>query len=54
MSVGTEDPRFPFQKKALEQFQQSGIRTVFQTFPGYHEWKVWRHSLADLAPQLFL
>jgi enterochelin esterase family protein len=53
MSVGTEDPRLPFQKQALRQFQQSGIHPVFQTFSGAHEWKVWRHSLADLAPRLF-
>jgi enterochelin esterase-like enzyme len=26
---------------------------TFAAFPGAHEWKVWRHSLADLAPKLF-
>jgi enterochelin esterase-like enzyme len=26
---------------------------VFRTFEGGHEWKVWRHSLADFAPRLF-
>jgi enterochelin esterase family protein len=53
MSVGTEDPRLPFQKKALEDFQSHKINVTFATFPGAHEWKVWRHSLADLAPKLF-
>jgi enterochelin esterase-like enzyme len=53
MSCGTEDPRLPFQKKALEEFQNRKIRVVFQTYAGAHEWKVWRHSLADLAPRLF-
>ncbi len=53
MSVGTEDPRLPFQKKALEDFQNHKINVTFATFPGAHEWKVWRHSLADLAPKLF-
>ena len=53
MSVGTEDPRLPFQKKALEDFQSHKIDVTFATFPGAHEWKVWRHSLADLAPKLF-
>ena len=53
MSCGTEDPRMPFQKKALEDFQSHKINVTFTAFPGAHEWKVWRHSLADLAPKLF-
>ena len=53
MSCGTEDPRMPFQKKALEDFQSHKINVTFAAFPGAHEWKVWRHSLADLAPKLF-
>lgn len=53
MSCGTEDPRLPFQKKALEDFQSHKIHVTFAAFPGAHEWKVWRHSLADLAPKLF-
>ncbi|HTS24487.1 MAG TPA: alpha/beta hydrolase-fold protein [Bryobacteraceae bacterium] len=53
MSCGTDDPRMPFQKKALEDFQAHKINVTFAPFPGAHEWKVWRHSLADLAPKLF-
>jgi enterochelin esterase-like enzyme len=53
MSCGTEDPRMPFQKKALEDFQNHRIKVTFAAFPGAHEWKVWRHSLADLALRLF-
>ena len=53
MSCGTEDPRMPFQKKALENFQNRKINVTFSAFPGDHEWKVWRASLADLAPKLF-
>ncbi len=53
MSCGTEDPRMPFQKKALEEFRNHKIIVTFAEFPGAHEWKVWRHSLADLAPKLF-
>jgi len=53
MSCGTEDPRMPFQKKALEDFQSHKINVTFAAFPGAHEWKVWRHSLADVAPKLF-
>lgn len=53
MSCGTEDPRMPFQKKALEDFVSHKIKVTFAEFPGAHEWKVWRHSLADLAVKLF-
>ncbi len=53
MSVGTEDPRLPFHKQALEDFQKHGIEPTFKTYPGAHEWKVWRHSLAEFAPVLF-
>jgi enterochelin esterase-like enzyme len=53
MSVGTDDPRVPFQKAALADFQQHGIEPVFKTFAGGHEWSVWRHSLADFATMLF-
>ncbi len=53
MSVGTEDPRLPFHKQALDDFQKHNIQPMFKTYPGGHEWKVWRHSLADFAPLLF-
>ena len=53
MSCGTEDPRLPFQKKAVENFQNHKINVTFSAFPGAHEWKVWRNALADLAPKLF-
>jgi enterochelin esterase family protein len=53
MSCGTEDPRLPFQKKALEDFRNHKIDVTFAEFPGAHEWKVWRHSLSDLATRLF-
>ena len=29
------------------------INLTFKRYPGEHEWKVWRHSLADMAPLLF-
>jgi enterochelin esterase family protein len=53
MSVGAEDPRLPFQKQALADFQKHGIQPIFKTYAGAHEWKVWRHSLAEFAPLLF-
>ena len=53
MSVGTQDPRLPYQNIVADLFQTHKIAVTFKTFPGVHEWKVWRHSLADVAPLLF-
>jgi enterochelin esterase-like enzyme len=52
-SVGTEDPRLPFQTKAVEELRSHKIELSFKTYPGAHEWKVWRDSLADMATMLF-
>jgi enterochelin esterase-like enzyme len=52
-SVGTEDPRLASLNDLQKQLQSRNILFVFKTYPGEHEWKVWRHSLADMAPMLF-
>ena len=52
-SVGTEDPRLPSLNDLMEQLRSRNINFVYKTYPGEHEWKVWRHSLADMAPLLF-
>jgi enterochelin esterase family protein len=52
-SVGTEDPRFPFQNKAIEELRGHKIEVIYKTYPGAHEWKVWRNSLADMSTMLF-
>jgi enterochelin esterase-like enzyme len=52
-SCGEQDPRMPFQTKAAEYLRAQKINLTLNSFPGAHEWKVWRHSLADLAPLLF-
>ena len=52
-SCGTEDPRMEFQTKVVEEMRGNNITLTFKDFPGGHEWKVWRDSLADLAPMLF-
>ena len=52
-SVGTEDPRLPSLNELQEKLHSSKINFIFKTYPGEHEWKVWRHSLSDMAPMLF-
>jgi enterochelin esterase-like enzyme len=36
-----------------EALKKHGIKHAFVVTPGRHEWTVWRHHLADLAPMLF-
>ena len=33
--------------KLLHQFKKHGVRLEYRDSPGGHEWKVWRHLLAD-------
>jgi enterochelin esterase family protein len=53
LSCGTEDPRVDAMTEVTKDLQARGIKATYKTYPGEHEWKVWRHSLADLAPLLF-
>ena len=52
-SCGNEDPRMPFQTKVAEEMRSRGIALTFKGYPGAHEWRVWRNSLADIATMLF-
>ena len=53
ISVGTDDPRITSTTQAVESMRQQGLDITFRTFPGDHEWQVWRKSLHDFAPLLF-
>jgi len=48
-SCGAEDPRMPSLTKLQEELRSRKINFTFKSYPGEHEWKVWRHSLADMA-----
>lgn len=52
-SCGTEDPRMEGMAKIAQELNSRKIPVVLKSYPGEHEWKVWRHSLADMAPMLF-
>lgn len=52
-ACGTEDTRITYFTKAVEEMETRQIRLVYKRYPGGHEWRVWRHALADLAPLLF-
>jgi enterochelin esterase family protein len=53
ISVGEQDPRIEPTKKLIETFRSKGLKVEFASFPGAHEWQVWRKSLHDFAQKLF-
>jgi enterochelin esterase-like enzyme len=53
LSCGTEDPRYPGQLDLAATLKQHRIRYVWYPTPGVHEWKVWRHALAEFSQKVF-
>jgi enterochelin esterase-like enzyme len=53
ISVGEQDPRIEPTKKLIDTFKAKGLKVEFASFPGGHEWQVWRKSLYDFAQKLF-
>ena len=53
LSCGTDDPRYPGQLDLADTLKQHGIKYVWYPTPGVHEWKVWRHALAEFAQKVF-
>jgi enterochelin esterase family protein len=53
LSCGTDDPRFAGQQNLVDLLKQHDIRATFVSTPGGHEWKVWRHLLADFLVRIF-
>jgi enterochelin esterase family protein len=53
ISVGEQDPRLEFTKKAVADLKSHGLNVDFVSFPGGHEWQVWRKSLHDFAQRIF-
>lgn len=53
ISCGEADMRIEHTKKAVATMKESGLDVVFNSFPGDHEWQVWRKSLHDFASRVF-
>jgi enterochelin esterase family protein len=53
ISVGEQDPRIEPTRKLVQTFKEKGLKVEFASFPGSHEWQVWRKSLHDFAQKIF-
>lgn len=52
-AMGTEDKYFDRFLEDDMLIREKGVRTVRRTFPGGHDWSVWRRCLHDFLPRLF-
>lgn len=53
ISVGEDDFRIEHTRKAVAGMREGGLNIVFETYPGDHEWQVWRKSIHSFAQKLF-
>ncbi len=53
ISTGEQDHSYEYTKKTAAAFKEKGLDIEYATFPGAHEWHVWRKALHDFAPRLF-
>jgi len=53
ISCGEQDMRIEHTKKAVQTMSENGLEVEFNSFPGDHEWQVWRKSLHDFATRVF-
>ena len=52
-AMGTEDQFFDRFREDDALIEAKGVPTVRRTFPGGHDWSVWRRCLHDFLPMLF-
>jgi len=53
VSCGEQDPRIEYTRNIAKKMQDAGVKVKFNSYPGDHEWQVWRKSLHEFAQYLF-
>ena len=53
ITCGEQDPRIEYNKNIVKKMQDGGVEVKFNSYPGDHEWQVWRKSLHEFAQYLF-
>ena len=53
LTCGEQDPRIEYTRNIVKKMQEGGIGVKFNSYPGDHEWQVWRKSLHEFAQYLF-
>jgi enterochelin esterase family protein len=53
ISCGEQDPRIEYTRNIVKKMREGGVEMRFNSYPGDHEWQVWRKSLHEFAQYLF-
>lgn len=53
LSCGEQDPRISYTQNIVKEMRSKGVDVEFSSYPGDHEWQVWRKSLKEFAQKLF-
>jgi enterochelin esterase-like enzyme len=53
IGCGEQDPRHQFTGPQVKSLQDQGFDVQYHSYPGYHEWDVWRFCARDFIKQLF-
>ena len=53
ISCGEQDPRIEHTRNIVKKMRDGGVEVKFNSYPGDHEWQVWRKSLHEFAQYLF-
>jgi enterochelin esterase family protein len=53
VSCGEQDPRIEYTRDVVKKMRDGGVEVKFNSYPGDHEWQVWRKSLHEFAQYLF-
>ena len=53
LSCGEQDPRIEYTRNIVKKMHDGGVEVRFNSYPGDHEWQVWRKSLHEFAQYLF-
>ena len=53
ISCGEQDPRIEYTRAIVDKMRKGNVSVRFNSYPGDHEWQVWRKSLFEFAQYLF-
>ena len=53
ITCGTDDPRHAYTEPQVKELIEKGYHLEYASYPGYHEWDVWRCSARDYMKRLF-
>ena len=53
LTCGEQDPRIEYTRNIVKQMRNKSVEVRFNSYPGDHEWQVWRKSLHEFVQYLF-